>query len=1087
MTNVDNTDEESSLAEVFFRASPETTRILIEKNLFTMGELREYIFMHQPDRLVDQQAHEELKDILGVAKFLPEGRDNHITIVGESIGHIETESEETHRGLPTNNEEEVQALAPIPNSSSEQEIWSLTLSILSVRSRNALVTMGVSSPDGLLELDLDKLEKQRSVGKKTFSEIRNAQAQLTALKERQNQDPQCQPIYLPADSILKQSFADIASSSLSKSSNAKLVDILPFDEVSWERLEGMGIAFRDDPLDVWMNAHLSQLAFRRIPSWLLRYSWSSTAPFDHNRIIELANDAPIFDVERSILVRIGDLPISRSSRLVLTAARRTSLGEINGLSEREILLQYGLSPLSLALMAVIYTIRGLIAPEVLRIGKLLSQDLTSSSDNLLLLIEAIFGKYGKDTRSANVLFLRHFQNTYRENTLEVLANEYNVTRERIRQIESKALAIYQSPAFATHIYRLIDAIQEQLSLHPIQDKDSFAEGVCERIGYKPHGDHHGFAAIARKIEHVEYDSRIGYVFIKAYKCAKCESVDRLIREQLPTPLSEIRLDEVLLKLKAYCESVSCTATPSLNLVEYAAKKSDGLEIQGGLLRYSAERRGSRTIIDHAVETICLGQPQGMHFLDIANALRLRYPHIKFDDDRMAHIWASKNKSLILWDRGTFIHRQFVKLDDELMKQIHDWLCEKLKIYKVQFVSGSFRHFKDRLLEIGVRSETALYSAIRIKRYSDLTMPKYPHIYLTSEYEGRITTAALLEDFLERCGEATTLEKIRRYAVGNLGMKMFRMAQGLAESNYILRYSYSSYIHSKYIPIRAEEMEMLLAYAERMASKYGHLSAEAIFDEKEVTCRSLGINSGILLYSVFSSISPDTITLGGYPIISVNRSGAMNTVGVVERVIEHIGNKAAPCTLQELEDHFCSKLGYKKQCIGLARQSQKIFRYSTSSVVHLDTLGGKTVFDKVIEIAIEKFDTISRWNGKWASIEDLINIGLPPLTRNIQWTNTLLTAILERCPDIALIGTGKINYTIFDDNRNARCSLGYVINRILEDKFNGAARVQEIETELRALGFVAGSLTNSILQGCAEVVQRNNVVMISRLAEDAEGY
>ena len=1090
--------EEALLAQLFFDASPGATEIMVRNNLFTISSVKEYLSSGSSDGLLTKSqisAHQELLDLFNkysseMELSRPTNDADHVSY-SDSISCLTTNRKGVNQPyLPdvkrcdsTHND-----ISPsLKDSKLEYVRWPMIIASLGTRSRNVLSAMGILDYVSLAKLNLDELREQENVGKKTFKEISDAQSSIhNAIETREHAIAESS-IAIPTSSILWARFSTIFSGLTNMPNSFTLGDCINFNENTWAQIEGMGIAFRDDTWETWSNLTVSVLAFRSMPvSLISEISAIASIPFDEDKYHDVSN-IPIINIERNLLRWVVIPRLYRNQLHVLGTGGYVSITDMNGISEKQLLQKHGLNLYSIILIAIFYNVTEIIVDQVESAKKYRSLDSSSRCKDLYELTSNILNDKIKDARAADIYYKRHFHNKYKENTLEVLAEAYGVTRERIRQIELKAKAVYSQPDFSTYISSLLDAAQDQISKEPVQSVNDFAKAICSVIGYTIKDDHHGYSVLAKLIDGVCYDHSLNFVFMDSYPCAKCEKLLERIRTLFDDPTYAMPFIEIYENTLRFCRNEECKASLSINALRYAVAKIPKLDIVGEEIRTLASLLSERMVVDHVIEKICLQSGSSIHFKTIAEIIKREYPQIKIDSDRVVHIWATKNKKLLLWDRGCFIHRSHVHIDQQKLTKVHKWIEGKLSKYKVQFISGVYRHFKKELKLIGISTEMALYTSLRICKYSDLVLPKYPQIYLKNKFEGRLSSSAILEDFLEEYGGPASLDDLKQYAIGCLGMKEFSLNQSLAGSNYILRSSYSEYIHSSYVNGASESFAGIIEYVIQQAEKYGYISIDSVFLDKQITCKKLGINNSILLYSIINSLTVHSINMSGYPTITFATKKEESSFSVVDRIVEYIYRKNGSCLLQEIEGHFCGKLGYKQQYIGLARKSDKILRYSSSSIVHVENIKCSFELEDIVQFSIDKFDSIAQGRQSWVNIDDLICMGLPDLANGMSWTATLLASILERSEKVSIIGTNRKIYTIRDENGKWRNSLGLIIYEILEDKYGGATSIQQIEKELNILGVIANRLTTTMIRACTEIAINGDTIMVSRIAEDVARY
>ena len=139
----------------------------------------------------------------------------------------------------------------------------------------------------------------------------------------------------------------------------------------------------------------------------------------------------------------------------------------------------------------------------------------------------------------------------------------------------------------------------------------------------------------------------------------------------------------------------------------------------------------------------LGKPA--HFSEIAEHASKWRPDLLA---RNVHATLNRSNNALLWDRGTFVHKDNVVVPISLIHDVERWLLDVLT-EDVPLVSiyGAFLHFRTRCEAAGFSSEIALYTCLRQSAHPELVYPHVPYVYLKKAFTESIPIPVVFENFL----------------------------------------------------------------------------------------------------------------------------------------------------------------------------------------------------------------------------------------------------------------------------------------------------------------------------------------------------
>ncbi len=205
-------------------------------------------------------------------------------------------------------------------------------------------------------------------------------------------------------------------------------------------------------------------------------------------------------------------------------------------------------------------------------------------------------------------------------------------------------------------------------------------------------------------------------------------------------------------------------------ISVIARKTTNIMVRDGVVFYvdsDDTRRGSRL---HLVESIVKSAGRAIHISEIYKEAKQQLPDNQRITMRIVHSWLDRSNKLLLWDRGTYIHRNYVTIPEFLIAEIEKWIFEKLKSGVPFFsVAGAWAEFEKLLVANGIPSEYSLYSCLRNSNREGLCYPRYPYVMIDSPESERLPPYIALEQFVLEQGGLVSTKEIKNYAVNELGI------------------------------------------------------------------------------------------------------------------------------------------------------------------------------------------------------------------------------------------------------------------------------------------------------------------------------
>ncbi|MCC7575503.1 MAG: hypothetical protein KK926_01555 [Methanomethylovorans sp.] len=480
-----------------------------------------------------------------------------------------------------------------------------------------------------------------------------------------------------------------------------------------------------------------------------------------------------------------------------------------------------------------------------------------------------------------------------------------------------------------------------------------------------------------------------------------------------------------------------------------------------------------------------GRP--VHFREVFLKLKKLYPADESISERNVHAYLTReNSNVLLWDRGAFVHKDFVEIDFSFIKEIEEFLLSKLP-NGIPFVSvaGIFKEFNDECLNNGIPSETALYTCLRLSANPELLLPKYPQIYLSRNFESRIPNNVAIEQYIEDYGGFISLSELKSYVLDSLMLKDFQYQQilsGFSDNFYI---GSKGIIAKKNFEIDPEKIKEIYLYLHTFVCKNGNVSIEKIFYDKRVTCISLGIKDPKFLYNVLKSEAKG-LSFDNYPAVRwIEEGKTTSEITISDQVERFLENKKTPCSFEELEETFIGKYGYNENTLYAALQKENILRYGQGSLIHINSIEWTDLKkESLINQARNCLDQANRINRRYGLISELIEYDdLPPLPEGILRTKTLLGEMLGFTNEFKVLGSAK-NAFVSKYNEEGIKVFEDLVYLILAKDFGGAENLKVLGEMLKEMQIIQNQLTSSMLGEQKKVVVYGDVVILRELVQNA---
>ncbi len=1040
--------------------------------------------------------------------------------VGEQSEEIIEESDDSPLLSTGANCEDKDTGTPIPTK---------LLDRLSTRAGHVLAQKNVSTVEQLMELKEEELFNIVGIGRKTVHDILNLQVKIKMrLNNPQNskaddtaEDAEAKrksPFRIhfrslgsehwpsdPADwSLLSHSFLELLykspHSSVYQDDFFAAISDLGISDDDLLRLREVAL-LPDDTIDLLLSTSVGYLLDTGISAELFAKFIDCQSNIAENKDIlasflmdNKVTDIPIlYSIDLNLIIDFGiHSVICKDIYCLFNNKTNLKWVDLNNISEKQIISDIGFGYNSLKAINSMWKLKDEAYKLICGFSNSLQLEAFTNFQNLTAsFVQTIIKKpYHFPVIMGRLGFLED-----RRWTLEELGQKLNLTRERVRQIEKKYYDVLEKPKTL-----------EQLNLlwHAIDDVLISGGGVCcssEVAAFLKNNwnwtaapsDEALLSLINLSPKYEVVWTAPTRIIMPGHGCVNCPDIGAVFTKVVEDqPNGTLSFDEARKEIHDFCEERSCPWITEVSQFSdgYLHFQDDAIEeiLADEDTLYTqyawAQKYGKRRL--SLVEIVLRNAGRAMHFTEVCEELNKDRPEHGKILERNVHAYLTRSPEILLWDRGTFIHRDYVSIPNELMDRIRKEITRRLNGgIPYLSVSGIHKLFEAELAANTIPTESALYSCLRESASSDIVCNEYPYLLKKGVYK-RLPIPLVLEEFVLSQDGVVTYEALRNYAVETLCInEAVLVGSHFQNIPNLLRFDRGEYIHLNNLDIEEEKLSPLIEHLRILLKSTSHVSVIKLFNDKKISCRLMGISTPMLLYSLIQFFFSDQFDFSRYPQISVEKQneGSRGTMGVASEVIQYVLEKNAPCGFGELYQRFVDELGYKQNSVYNIHFNRQILRYSEGVVIHVETLGWTDEKQDTLEKLASNYLNGRLSAGKlFGLITDLYEYHfdkLPGLPDHICWTSTLIGELLANGGKYRILGTSR-NAFVSESNDYGIVILDDLLSQILNTKYDGAANINEFIADMRDAGILKKSLTPVMLKEDGPVILDRNVVKLARL-------
>jgi len=687
-------------------------------------------------------------------------------------------------------------------------------------------------------------------------------------------------------------------------------------------------------------------------------------------------------------------------------------------------------------------------------------------------------------------------------SLEELGQHADLTRERIRQVEKKFIAALKKPKIIGKLYLFWLYVNVKLVISGgICCASEIAEYLRAQLKWPTTPSDKAIASLIALSSYYEIIWDPPICIIKPnHKCVNCKDIrselTKLVENQENGMLS---FEDAITEMHKFCKLQACDKSHEVSRFSngYLYFLNDSVEEifadENALYtEYAwAQKHNKWRLL--LVETVLRNAGRPMHFTEVHAEVNKDRPVHEQLSERVIYANIERSQDLLLWDRGTFIHRDNFSMPHDLIMNIENDIILRLKKDKIPYlsVSGIFKFYKDNLVSLGVPSESALYSCLRESGNKKLSFLKYPYILKNGGRSKYIPIPLIMESFVLNHEGAVTYNELRNLAVKTFCLNESLFTIYLSKIPNLLRINRGEYVHLDHVEIDEGKLEPIIDHLKKLFLSYPQISVKKLFDEKKITCKLCGISSPIFLYSLIQHFFYELFDFVRYPQIrKVSKVDKNNqSTGVSLEIINYLREKSSPCSIAELYLYFVNELGYNKQSIYMASHSHKnILRYSEGVIVDIGILKWtktkQVVLEGLADIHLDNRKSAGKPFGLISHLYDYMFEHLPELPSHIPWTPTIIGELLLHEGKYRILGTQR-NAFVLVPNSDSIVNLSDLLYYILDTNYDGAANIDHFIADMREAGILKKSLNSMMLGQNSQVVIDGNVIQLAGLNERAE--
>ncbi len=770
--------------------------------------------------------------------------------------------------------------------------------------------------------------------------------------------------------------------------------------------------------------------------------------------------------------------------------------DITEFSERQIIKRFGFSVKTLNLIDCLWKLYPLsreLVSDILFFDNHIEKDSFESLMQSWILHRKVNDIY------AQIYMKRMGWHGNKAETLESIAQQHGVTRERIRQIENKLTAKLFHPKAVMDLLPLWIVIDSLLrSSNGIISVSELAELLQHHYKWEEKPTFSGLNNLIRFcpktiIKKNNCEKKEGIILSKDFSCGDCQDIyDHLI--EILTLSGGMSIASVTESLNVFCKTECSKDYPpkfmfnksfiDLLLMDSMLKKK--LLKKEDVLYHIDTWKLQHGRISNVAETVLKQSGRAMHFAEVFSEMKKIRPGLLSINERNVYATLDRLPSVLLWDRGTFIHKKNAVFPYGLIRKVEKWVNVKLE-QNIPFISihGAFREFQNLCIHEGIPSEYALYSCLKVSGEQLFAFPHFPFIYLNRDEIERIPMPLIIEEFIKEAGGPVNMNEIREFAIEGINVKQFMLNQYIDRAPNIIRIKRGTYLHTDYLKIEEHKLSEIISYIGSILSKEDHVSVKKIFNDQKINCKLMGIHSPEALFSVLQLKASDRIHVQSYPQIRLTGGNDTERRGILKEVSLHISKKKAPCSIQELYEHYVEQLGYNEQTIYLATYGDEIYHYLRGCVIHKDTIDWtKGKQEQIESVAHDIYKQSVKAGSCYGLIDTLIESdALPQLGNDVYWTQLLISDLLKCQNNFIVIGSRK-NVFLPLPNEFGIQTFEDFLYEILKRDYNGAINLEILNEELADSGIIAKGVTKNMLDKSTKVTIVGHEIMLTELAHHA---
>lgn len=478
----------------------------------------------------------------------------------------------------------------------------------------------------------------------------------------------------------------------------------------------------------------------------------------------------------------------------------------------------------------------------------------------------------------------------------------------------------------------------------------------------------------------------------------------------------------------------------------------------------------------------IGSPA--HFSEVAKEASKWRPNFS---TRNTHATLDRCKKALLWNLGTFVHQDNVVVPLSLIHDAEAWLLKALN-EDVPFVSanGTFLHFKSRCEKAGLPSDVALYTCLRRSAHLELVYPRRPCVYLKHGFTERLPILLALENFLRDAGGSVSQQELSDFAMRKIFLKDYQFSQLRQRVSNVIRTADWGYLHLDNFEIEQRTLQPVIEHIRQILAKEGHCSIDKIYRDKRVTCRTVGIDGAVMLYSVIQCFANGSFVLNGYPsVINPTNGDATERQTIRDRVINFVRDAGGPCPYEDMEESLVEGLGYKEKQIYSVVREPNVCMYHAGCVVHLESLGWDDAKQSALEeVAFRDYADAVRAGRCYARVSHLLESrNLPQLPTDLHWSHLMIADLLTKGRRFCVIGNSREALVPRDNNSNIH-TIEDLSASLLNGQWGGAANLAEFEAAMVDDGIIKKHLTQAMLSPGDTVTIQNGEIILKELLVDA---